>query len=547
MYNSWYFVKELAKNLNRELQGAIFQTPFTYKKNEVYIPFSGHDEFQCLHMVIKNPVPYFMTEANVPKQRQVVKILKHLTGCVIDEIRFHKSDRQILFVLNNGNRFLLVQIYGINGNIYFLDENFEIADNYKNRKNSELPDRSDFTDTEPECVEVNWIQYFHEYEDKTLFQFLKLLPYKFFSENLREEICFRLNVDKNLLIYNLSDIEKNSLIALIDKILAQLKSPEYYFYLTEMPILSLIEFDFLHESGEQTDDFFDLLRKFVSNSFRDFSFVNTKKSLMGKIGSYYEILTKRLSKSEKSLAELPDSQSYREFGDAILINVHQIKRGQTSIQLQSYLDPEKTLSITLDPKLNPSQNADQYFKRAHKIEGARKELTSSIQQLSQEKEKIQSLITRLENSESYDEIKAIEAEVPSEVFQQSLRSETNVRVPYRRFYYNGWEILVGKAAKDNDELTFKVASKMDFWLHAYQVSGSHVIVKNPQKKENLPEEILYHAAGIAAFFSKNKHSGVVPVNYTKRKYVWKRKAMAPGQVFINFEKTVIVEPLDPTG
>jgi len=545
MYNSWYYVRELAKNLNLQLKGIVFQAAFTYKKSEMYLPFSGHDKMQCLHMVIKNPVPYFMPENNTPRQQQVVKLLKPLTGSTVDKILYHQNDRQILFVLNNGGLYLLVQIFGINGNVFLLDENFQMIENFKKRRNCEIPEFSSFIDEDQRVLPIPWQDYFQTHENKSVFKFLKLLPYKFFSENLRKEICYRAGLDKNQLIYNLSKDDKVKLRAAVEKILGEMNAPVYRLYISDRPVMSLITLSHLSQEAEKFEDFFDLLRHYISSSFQDYGFIKGKKDLLSRMGNYYNVIEKRLTKSRKSLAELPDSDIYRQYGEAILINVYQIKKGQKEVKLPNYQEDGGFFRIALDPRLTPSQNADQYFKKAHKIEGALEELTKSTVHFSAEKEELQQLITRLENAETYEQLKTIEVLMPAEVKHQTVRDENNTRVPYKKYYYKSWEILVGKSARDNDELTLKVASKMDFWLHASKVAGSHVIVKNPEKKESLPEEVLFYAAGLAAFFSKLKNSKVVPVNYTKKKYVVKRKKMLPGQVFINFERTVIVEPRDP--
>jgi len=118
-------------------------------------------------------------------------------------------------------------------------------------------------------------------------------------------------------------------------------------------------------------------------------------------------------------------------------------------------------------------------------------------------------------------------------------------LPYYKFTLDKWEILVGKSARDNDVLTFKVARPNDFWFHAQNVTGSHVVLRNPQKLISAPKSIIERAAGIAAFYCKAKHSGIVPVVYTMKKYVWKGKNSPPGLVSIKFEKSIIVEPFNP--
>ncbi len=547
MFNSWYYINELAKQLNTQLSGCILQPPFTYKKNELYIPFSGNHRFACLHLVIKPPVPYFMPEENVPKQRQVVKILNKAGGCVIDSVKIHKNDRQILFTFNHGQGFMLVQAYGNNGNVFLLDGNFLLIDSYKSRRNIEIPEQDNFVDQAAISMDFNWENYLALHKDKKMFQFLKILPLKLFSANLRKEICFRAGIDEKELVYNLNSEKTDELKSVLKNLIGKLTNPGYYFYNSEPPVLSLLEMKHLPEKPRIVDDFFDLVRIYVSRSFREINFYDRKKELTTKIRKYFEYVEKRLAKSQKSLQEMPASDSYRQKGELLLANVHQVKKGAKSVNLPSFTDPEQLISISLDPKLSPSQNADQLFKKAYKTKKSREELTAQIENYSHERELVKRLIGTLDKAADMGDLDEIEEQLPGQILHQAGNEEDNVRRPYKKFIYNNWQILVGKSAKDNDELTFKVAAKMDFWLHASKVPGSHVIVRNPEKKETLPGQVLTYAAGVAAHYSRLKHSKVVPVNITKKKYVWKRKKMAPGQVFIKFEKTVMAEPLSPTG
>ena len=102
--------------------------------------------------------------------------------------------------------------------------------------------------------------------------------------------------------------------------------------------------------------------------------------------------------------------------------------------------------------------------------------------------------------------------------------------------------MVVKSAMDIDKLTFKVANKNDLWLHVQGAQGSHVIVPAIKKGEPFPRDIIIQAAQIAARYSSQKHSGMVPVIYTLRKYVWKKKGLAPGAVHIKNEKSIMVKP-----
>ena len=114
------------------------------------------------------------------------------------------------------------------------------------------------------------------------------------------------------------------------------------------------------------------------------------------------------------------------------------------------------------------------------------------------------------------------------------------RKPYKKYEFQGWNVLVGRSSKDNDNLTQKIAKPWDLWLHAQGVGGSHVIVQNPQKKE-IQKPVIEFAAKLAAQNSRAKHSGIVPVIYTQKKYVTKPKKALPGVVRVEREKSVFVE------
>ena len=88
---------------------------------------------------------------------------------------------------------------------------------------------------------------------------------------------------------------------------------------------------------------------------------------------------------------------------------------------------------------------------------------------------------------------------------------------------DGFQIYVGRNSKENDLLLRRIASSRDMWLHAKQIHGSHVIIRNPEKKPGIPMPTLLKAAQIAAFFSKAQHSSYVPVDYTWFRYVVKPK------------------------
>jgi predicted ribosome quality control (RQC) complex YloA/Tae2 family protein len=117
---------------------------------------------------------------------------------------------------------------------------------------------------------------------------------------------------------------------------------------------------------------------------------------------------------------------------------------------------------------------------------------------------------------------------------------------WRSYEKEGFEILVGKGARENDRLTFRVAAPQDLWLHASGYAGSHVVVRNPEKLADLPREVVECAAQLAAYHSKAREArGKVDVHLCRAGDVRKPKGVPAGMVELKRWDTVKVYPRDP--
>jgi len=113
----------------------------------------------------------------------------------------------------------------------------------------------------------------------------------------------------------------------------------------------------------------------------------------------------------------------------------------------------------------------------------------------------------------------------------------------RRFVSpDGFIVLVGKTAEDNDVLTLKLAAPRDFWMHVAAESGSHVVIRNPERLDVLPRTTLQFAAALAAGYSKARRGGRVAVHVAQRADVSKPRGFEPGKVLLARYKTVYATP-----
>src|SRR6056297_1563819 len=117
MFNSWFHIHFLAKYFAENLGEIVFEKPFTYKKQQLDIPFLDNSRYESFRFSTKSPLPMFTLERNRPKPHQKVEVFRAIEGLQLKNVKWHRADRFILFELSSGEH-LLFQIFGPNGNIY---------------------------------------------------------------------------------------------------------------------------------------------------------------------------------------------------------------------------------------------------------------------------------------------------------------------------------------------------------------------------------------------------------------------------------------------
>lgn len=546
MFNSRFQLREIARYLNRHLRRRSVASAFTYRKNELHIPFSSGPASAGLHLSFQPPLPFLKILAKAPAPREKVVLFKSIHGCPLGKILWHRTDRQLLIELE-GAGYLLLQLFGINGNVYLLDRDFRIQEAFKKSKAPHLPRYEHFTDhpeTEPPTLKNEDL--LQQYPDKTMAQLLRRLPLPVHSKTLQQEIAYRSGTDIKSLVINLSPEQLQQFLDEYIRILKALATPQYLLYDENPPILTLLPLT--HLKSAQPREFPDIAactRTYIATYFRRRNFNRLQQTLILQLEKIVQRLQRKRERQRRSLQKIPSADDYHRWGDALLANLHQIPTSAASVTLP---DPEKedgNISIPLNPAISPAENANRYYHKSRDIEKSKKELQSSLDNIESELAQIRELREQVQNCRSTPELQRLAKKVDRLLPPQISPGADTERRPYYQFRIDDWTVLVGKKARDNDRLTFKNARPEDFWLHSEYTPGSHVIIRNPGKAAAPPEPVLLKAAGLAAFYSKARHSGLVPVIYTKRKYVWKRKRMPPGKVFSKFTKSVIVKPLDP--
>ena len=252
--------------------------------------------------------------------------------------------------------------------------------------------------------------------------------------------------------------------------------------------------------------------------------------------------SRKLAIQEEELASAEKMDEYRRAGEAIQANLYRLKKGMAEAELPDWNDPEGgTMTVALDIRLTPVQNAQKYFKKYQKARSARETAAVQRDKTLEELEYLENMLLDAENCAGESELEEIRQELVRTGYMKKVTSRKQQRqlpksVPYRYRSADGIEILVGKNSLQNDRLT-QGAAPNEMWLHAKDMPGSHVIIR---AEGEIPLETLKQAALLAAWYSKGKNSSTVPVDYTLRKYVKKPSGAAPGKVIYTHQKTAYV-------
>jgi predicted ribosome quality control (RQC) complex YloA/Tae2 family protein len=241
-----------------------------------------------------------------------------------------------------------------------------------------------------------------------------------------------------------------------------------------------------------------------------------------------------------------DPEIWKRYGDLLLANVGTAERKGERVFVTDYFDESApTIEIEGDENASFSEIAESYFRRYTKARNGRHVINERIKKTEEAIETAEAALQQLETAIEAGDTETLTSLVTpakkAAPVGRKKKQETAFKGARKFKSSDGFDILVGKKAADNDYLTFRIARSLDLWMHAADYPGSHVIIRNPNRKE-IPNRTLVEAAQLAAFYSSGNKQPKAAVNYTQKKFVNKPRRSAPGLVSLSSFKTILVEP-----
>lgn len=562
MGSDLFALSALARELNDNLQGARIDKIQQPESDELRFFVRSKGKNQCLVVSCNAGAPRIHLTNSKKVSPQVAPNLcmllrKYLLSATISDVSIYNFDRivRIRFDAKTEMRdeavfYLFVEIMNRYSNIVFTDENLVILDAVKH-----LP-----LDVERNHVVLRGVPYspvsqkkisyltdcfsvFNDFKGGDLHRFIQD-NISGFSGATIEELLLRANINSN--VGTFGAIERERLFKTIkDFASVATNTPEIPLcpcIINDKEVYP-IEYRSLENSDksnvktlESMSDAYDALitdcDKDIRNKARLKSLATIAKHLRQKV-------EKNIAIDLQKLAECEDMDKYRLWGELIVNYIYLVKKGDDKLVCVNYYDNSQ-VEIPLDLRLTPSKNSTAYYAKYNKLKRTKEFVSKKLEKDKDLLEYVKSIEDEIANLPYESDTSAIEQELDALGGGKKKSSKNKVRKekaePPYVYFVDGFYIYRGKNNLQNDELTFKIASSNDVWLHLKNEHGSHTIIVTEGR--TVPDKVLKIAGEITA----STKQASCEVDYTERRNVKRKPDGHPGQViYVNY-KTMVSEP-----
>jgi predicted ribosome quality control (RQC) complex YloA/Tae2 family protein len=538
VHQNYYFLKQLAPRLHSELAGKVFIEAFSQQKDELIIIFGenvpkaqegqegqeGEEGGKGREAEAELTNPFFIKATLTSSfsclsfpdrfdraRRNSVNLFTEFAGDIVEFVSVCLNERAIQIHFSTG-RDLIFKLFGNRSNLIALNEEGTATQLFNNKlvtdRNLTIASLNRAIDQSWEAFAANGGRF------EPLFPTFGKVVNKYLSGKLEGKD------------------DPAERWAIVQDVLKELESPVFYITrLDNIPALTLFE---TGEVMEVLHDPIDALNAFYLAYIRLSGLDKEKADIVRFLKKRIQQTDNYLENTFQKLVELENATKNDELANIIMANLHQIPERAEKVELYDFYR-DQPIVVKLKKDLSAQKNAEGYYRKSknEKIELAR--LNDSLTAREADKQRLRE---HLEYIESLDSLREMRAYIKANRLDQGPAA-IPVEDLFKKVEFMGYTILVGRNAKNNDVLTKQYATKEDLWLHAKDVTGSHVVIKN-QPGKKFPAPVIERAAELAAFYSKRKNDSLCPVIVTPKKFVRKPKGLPEGAVVIDKENVVMV-------
>ncbi|MFN3489347.1 MAG: NFACT RNA binding domain-containing protein [Emticicia sp.] len=514
MQNNYYFLRQLTKQIETKIVGLKLMECFSQEKDELVFGFAAargknrnYKEFYIKAVILPDFASLYFTDKFERARRNSVDLFEQLMDLEVTGVRQFLNER--CFSIDFEQDFSIVfKMYGTRSNL-ILCHNQEVIELFHSRI---VSDKNLIISQLDRPIDQSHERFLSEKQD-----YRKLFP------TFGKVVNAQLEVGK-------STWEE------VQKIVEQLENPRYYLVRWEHQLhLSLLPVGEIIQEFEQPIE--------AMNAFYiAYNKVNTlddeKVEVLRRLTKEKKQTEAYLQNSYQRMESLDSDVKNEEIGHILMANLHQIEERTEQVELFDFYR-NRNITIKLRSDLSPQKNAENFYRKS---KNEKIELEKLMENIESREQLLTVVNNHIENIEAAENLKTLRSYLKA----NGLSPNTKLKIQsykelFKRFEVEGFEILVGRNSKNNDLLTQQYAYKEDLWLHARDATGSHVVLKYRAGKK-FPNSVIEAAASLAAYFSKRRNETLAPVIVTPKKFVRKPKGSADGQVIVEKEEVVMVEP-----
>jgi predicted ribosome quality control (RQC) complex YloA/Tae2 family protein len=543
MLRNYFTLYHAAMELHQRLAGGHLTEIFSEHKNQVTLAFKTPGG-QHMQLVVVTHTPLlclYTREGEKRKARDAASLMSNLSQQSVKEVAISPSDREIYIHLAD-EATLVLQLFSSKTNLFLVREN-RITDAFKHK--SALIGQ-------PHQSVHDFPGVLREFETFAMNKALFLERYNALNDgSIAESVADRLTstipgLDRRVAheVVNRSGNNETpeTLFTAFHSLFFELLDPQPNVWEKEdgEPVFTILGNS--PATGRSFDSVLEGLNHYSISMLR---FLQTGEELKGMRAK----LLRQLEKKRKALDGFNPKQleafalNYEQCGHLLMAALYQPRTERKSITVENFFEPgTPDKVIPLKEALTLQKNAEEYFSKASKTKEKVRIMEKRHLLLQQEHAALEELLAATESISSPREARRFLVQQNSQTGKSDAPALKNIRTAplFRTANLSpAITILVGKNATNNELLTFSHTKPNDIWLHARGASGSHCVLKGTTLN-NLAA--IRQAAEVAAWYSSAKHSSLVPVIYTLKKFVRRGKKLAPGQVIVEREEVLLVKP-----
>lgn len=553
-------IANVVSELKKELLGGRLYKIAQPEEDELLLTIKQPTGQKRLFLSAEASLPLlYLTETNKPSPMTApnfcMLLRKHLQNGRITNISQPGLERIVRIEIEHldemgdlRHKTLIIEIMGKHSNIIFCDDNDVIIDSIKrvsaavSSLREVLPGKSYFV-----AGTQNKLDVLHT-EEEAFRKALSSSPQSVFkaiygsftgiSPILAQELCHQAGTDGEVPTAALTDTDYDRLYQAFHHMKTAILEEHFtpnIAYKGDTPVefcalpLTLYEYEGSHTVSYESMS--ALLEAYYAEKNTLTRIRQKSADLRRIVQTALERNVKKYDLQQRQMKDTEKRDTYRVYGELLNTYGYDAEPGAKTLEALNYYTGD-TVVIPLDPTLSATENAKKYFEKYGKLKRTFEALNVLTKEVKAEIDHLESISASLDIAMYEEDLAQIKEELTESGYIRRKGNAKKQKITSKPYHYlssDGFHMYVGKNNYQNDELTFKFATGNDWWFHAKQLPGSHVIVKL-ENADELPDRTFEEAARLAAYYSKGRNQDKVEIDYIQKKHVKKPSGAKPGFV-----------------